>query len=127
MRSDYKEIEKRLFPLIRVEGYGRGSKNTEQVDYHKGMTVLHEQYNQILQMLGQSNMQGGSEAATSTSHFSASIAQDNYSSAGASTDPTPSHDVPPSAIVDSVDNPDLSAVLLVLSQGSLRLGDHRES
>ncbi|KAH0776707.1 hypothetical protein KY290_008118 [Solanum tuberosum] len=66
----------------RNQGYGRGSKNTKHVDYHKGMIVLHEQYNQILQMLGQSNMQGGSETAASTSRFGANIVQDNYSSAG---------------------------------------------
>ncbi|KAH0776706.1 hypothetical protein KY290_008117 [Solanum tuberosum] len=34
-----------------------------------------------------------------------------FPSVNISSDPTPSHDVPPSAIVDSVDTPDLPAVL----------------
>ena len=64
---------------IRDRGYGRGSINTEHVEYQKGMTMMHEQYNQILHMLGQTNMQQGNSEAASTSHFSANMAQDNCS------------------------------------------------
>ncbi|KAG5626502.1 hypothetical protein H5410_011720 [Solanum commersonii] len=63
----------------RSQDYGRGSRQTDHIDYHRGMIVLHQQYNQILNMLGQSNIQGGTEAAP-TSH-SANLAQDNHSSA----------------------------------------------
>ncbi|KAG5625105.1 hypothetical protein H5410_010323 [Solanum commersonii] len=74
----------------RNQSYGRGSRQHDQVDYHKGMNVLHEQFNHILHMLGQSNLQGSTEggsASTSTSHSSAphssaNLAQDTYSSTG---------------------------------------------
>ncbi|KAG5579409.1 hypothetical protein H5410_050036 [Solanum commersonii] len=67
----------------RNQSYGRDSRQHDQVDYHKGMNVLHEQYNHILHMLGQSNLQEiaeGGSASTSTSHSSANLAQDTYSS-----------------------------------------------
>lgn len=48
-------------------------KNQEQtnhfsrnVDYNKGMEVIHEQYNQILHMLGKTNLQGTQDMGTST-------------------------------------------------------------
>ncbi|KAH0696496.1 hypothetical protein KY290_013867 [Solanum tuberosum] len=36
------------------------------IDYSKGMEVIHEQYNQIMHILGKSNLQGGSDMATSS-------------------------------------------------------------
>ncbi|KAG5591566.1 hypothetical protein H5410_042080, partial [Solanum commersonii] len=71
-----------------VSEFDQGSRQHDLVDYHKGMNVLHEQYNHILHMLGQSNLQGSTEggsASTSTSHSSANLAQDTYSSTGTAT------------------------------------------
>jgi len=36
----------------RSHDFGRCSRQTDHTDYHRGMTVLHQQYNQILNMLG---------------------------------------------------------------------------
>lgn len=36
------------------------------MDYNKGMEVIHEQYNQILHMLGKTNLQGTSDMTTSS-------------------------------------------------------------
>ncbi|KAL3365261.1 hypothetical protein AABB24_010427 [Solanum stoloniferum] len=55
------------------QGYGRGNSQVDQTDYQRGMTVLHEQYNQILTMLGQTNVHRGTEGP-STSHSSYSNA-----------------------------------------------------
>uniref|UniRef100_M1DC59 Uncharacterized protein n=1 Tax=Solanum tuberosum TaxID=4113 RepID=M1DC59_SOLTU len=57
------------------QGYGRGNSQVDQTDYQRGMTVLHEQYNQILTMLGQTNVHGGTEGP-STSYSSANLAQE---------------------------------------------------
>ena len=48
------------------------------------MTMLHEQYNQILRMLGQTNMQQENSEGASTSHYNANVAQANCSSVGES-------------------------------------------
>ncbi|KAG5625216.1 hypothetical protein H5410_010434 [Solanum commersonii] len=56
-----------------TQGYGRGNSQVDQTDYQRGMNVLHEQYNQILTMLGQTNVHGGTEGP-STSHSSQSSA-----------------------------------------------------
>lgn len=68
----------------RSQGYGRGSINIEHVEYQKGMTMLHEQYNQILHMLGQTNMQQENSEGASTSHYNANVVQAKCSSAGES-------------------------------------------
>ncbi|KAG5616108.1 hypothetical protein H5410_015932, partial [Solanum commersonii] len=56
-----------------TQGYGRGNSQVDQTDYQRGINVLHEQYNQILTMLGQTNVHGGTEGP-STSHSSQSSA-----------------------------------------------------
>ncbi|XP_069146882.1 uncharacterized protein [Solanum lycopersicum] len=65
----------------RNQGYGRGDRQSDPVDYHKGLNALQEQYNQILQILGQSNRQSTTER-DSNSHSSANLAQENYPSSG---------------------------------------------
>ncbi|KAH0653965.1 hypothetical protein KY289_031643 [Solanum tuberosum] len=57
--------------------YGRGNSQVDQTDYQRGMTVLHEQYNQIITMLGQTNVHGGTEGPF-TSHSSQSSANLAY-------------------------------------------------
>uniref|UniRef100_A0A3Q7GV30 Reverse transcriptase Ty1/copia-type domain-containing protein n=1 Tax=Solanum lycopersicum TaxID=4081 RepID=A0A3Q7GV30_SOLLC len=69
----------------RSQGYGRGAINTEHIEYQKGMTMLREQYNQILHMLGQTNMQQENSEGASTSHYNANVVQAKCSSAGEST------------------------------------------
>ncbi|XP_069152699.1 uncharacterized protein [Solanum lycopersicum] len=54
--SDFNRVESQ-----RNQGYGRGDRQYDPVDYHKGLNVLHEQYNLILHMLRQSNMQSTTE------------------------------------------------------------------
>ena len=74
--SDFNRVEN-----PRNQGYGRGDRQSDSVEYHKGLNALQEQYNQILQMLGQSNRQSTTER-DSTSHSSANLAQENYPSSG---------------------------------------------
>ena len=74
--SDFNRVEN-----PRNQGCGRGDRQADSVDYHKGLNALQEQYNQILQMLGQSNRQSTTER-DSTSHSSANLAQENYPSSG---------------------------------------------
>ncbi|KAH0644835.1 hypothetical protein KY284_032719 [Solanum tuberosum] len=40
----------------RAHSYGSGTRQSDHIEYHKGMNVLHEPYNQILHILGQSNL-----------------------------------------------------------------------
>ena len=49
--------------------YGRGfSGRLNHNDYTRVMSVIHDQYNQILQMLGHTNTQGGTEGSASQSN-----------------------------------------------------------
>lgn len=49
-----------------VKTQEKANQYSRSMDYNKGMEVIHEQYNQILHMLGKTNLQGTSEANTST-------------------------------------------------------------
>uniref|UniRef100_A0A3Q7HBH0 Reverse transcriptase Ty1/copia-type domain-containing protein n=1 Tax=Solanum lycopersicum TaxID=4081 RepID=A0A3Q7HBH0_SOLLC len=77
--TDHSEFNRVENP--RNQGYGRGDRQADSGDYHKGLNALQEQYNQILQILGQSNKQNTTER-DSNSHSSANLAQENYPASG---------------------------------------------